>query len=296
MAKMIDAALAYAGFGWHIFPCDERKAPLTKHGFKDASNDAQQICKWWGNWPDANVGLATGSTCRLFVIDIDNKEAHDFDGYAAWNELTTRFDWHADASGVLGCKTPSWGSHLYFNWRPSITNGRGTLPPGIDVRGDGGYVLIPPSRTLAGEYKWWYLNTGGRAMDPPQWLLDILAPRKTEHKQTDTLPSTHTHAYTGTSIIDEYNAATNITDLLAHYGYTVNENRFTRPGKNPIDGISGTIKGNRAYTFSANDPAFRPDDLSPSGAGCTLTPFSVLVKLSFGGDVKAAVKYLVHGN
>jgi len=98
--------------------------------------------------------------------------------------------------------------------------------------------------------------------------------------------------------IQAYNQATNIRDLLRAYGYTLVGTRyFVRPGKQPRDGISGTIDdaNNRAYTFSSNDPAYDPRDTSPSGMGCTLRPFDLLCRLSFGGDVKAAVRWLTQG-
>ena len=98
--------------------------------------------------------------------------------------------------------------------------------------------------------------------------------------------------------IQAYNQATNIRDALRAYGYTlVGARYFVRPGKDPRDGISGTIDdaNNRAYTFSSNDPAYDPRDTSPSGAGCTLRPFTLLCRLSFGGDAKAAVRWLTQG-
>ena len=99
----------------------------------------------------------------------------------------------------------------------------------------------------------------------------------------------------GESPIERYNRETNIRDLLRAYGYTlVGERYFVRPGKDPREGISGTIDdaNNRAYTFSSNDPAYDPANTSPSGAGCTLRPFDLLCRLSFGGNVKAAVRRL----
>lgn len=96
----------------------------------------------------------------------------------------------------------------------------------------------------------------------------------------------------GQSVIEAYNATTDIRALLAHYGYTVGGDRFTRPDKDMRQGISGTIRGNTAYTFSSNDPAFDSNNTSPSGAGCTLRPFDLLCRISFGGNVRAAVKYL----
>jgi putative DNA primase/helicase len=100
------------------------------------------------------------------------------------------------------------------------------------------------------------------------------------------------------SPIERYNRETNIRDALRQFGYTLVGTRyFVRPGKTPHDGISGTIDdaNNRAYTFSSNDPAYDPADTSPSGAGCTLRPFDLLCRLSFGGDVRAAVRWLVEG-
>jgi P4 family phage/plasmid primase-like protien len=102
----------------------------------------------------------------------------------------------------------------------------------------------------------------------------------------------------GESPIERYNRETNIRDLLRAYGYTlVGERYFVRPGKDPREGISGTIDdaNNRAYTFSSNDPAYDPANTSPSGAGCTLRSFDLLCRLSFGGDAKAAVRWLTQG-
>ena len=98
--------------------------------------------------------------------------------------------------------------------------------------------------------------------------------------------------------IQAYNQATNIRDALRQFGYVlVGERYFVRPGKDPRDGISGTIDDARncAYTFSSNDPAYDPRDTSPSGMGCTLRPFDLLYRLRFNGDLKAAVRWLVGG-
>jgi len=98
--------------------------------------------------------------------------------------------------------------------------------------------------------------------------------------------------------IQAYNQATNIRDALRQFGYVlVGERYFVRPGKDPRDGISGTIDdaNNRAYTFSSNDPAYDPTNTSPSGMGCTLRPFDLLCRLRFGGDAGAAVRWLVGG-
>jgi hypothetical protein len=69
-SQVMRAALVYAKKGRKVFPCDPAsKKPLTKHGFKDASSDPQQIKKWWKRWPYAMIGTPTGN--GFFVLDID---------------------------------------------------------------------------------------------------------------------------------------------------------------------------------------------------------------------------------
>ena len=290
--RTIDAALRYINHGWPIHPikADPSKRPLTDHGFQDATTDPEQIRKWWMRWPEANIGMATGKQAGVFVIDIDNIEAHRTDGFAVWRDLCLLNDWQT-YSNVLSVATPSGGMHLYFNYVDGITNARGKLPLGLDVRGQGGYVLLPPSEIRSKKYSWIYPHAT-EAMNAPRWLIDMITARATATPSTGTPP--HTISADRPSIIDSYNRATNIRDLLSHYGYTIEGNKFTRPGKSPKDGISGTIRDetNSAYTFSANDPAYIASDLSPSGAGCTLKPFDVLARLSFANDAKAACLYL----
>ena len=73
--ELCEFAVVYAQRGWAVFPLKPRsKAPLTPHGFKDASNDAQTIRAWWARWPKANIGIACGAS-GLVVVDVDNKDA-----------------------------------------------------------------------------------------------------------------------------------------------------------------------------------------------------------------------------
>jgi len=119
--------------------------------------------------------------------------------------------------------------------------------------------------------------------------------REREQAQATQPESAPARPSAGESPIERYNRETNIRDALRQFGYVlVGERYFVRPGKDPKEGVSGTIDdaNNRAYTFSSNDPAYDPRDTSPSGAGCTLRPFDLLCRLSFGGDAKAAVRWL----
>ena len=65
------AALMFARNGRKVFPCTPDKKPLTAHGFKDASNDPEQILEWWTRWPEASIGTPTGPASGFFVLDID---------------------------------------------------------------------------------------------------------------------------------------------------------------------------------------------------------------------------------
>lgn len=137
------AAVLLATAGVPVFPCVPLgKHPLTKHGFQDASVDPDQVGQWWQRWPDANVAMPTGAVSGIDVVDIDVHSSGT--GYAALHS--------ARSSGLLGqpawlVKTPSSGLHLCFlraetdrqpSWQVSRCH--------VDFRGDGGYVLLPPSR------------------------------------------------------------------------------------------------------------------------------------------------------
>lgn len=154
------AALAYAAeFGWAVMPlhtptvegCSCRQAscesvgkhPRTMNGLKGATTDAEQIRAWWRIWPDANVGIATGATSGLVVVDVDGPE-----GEAALDAL----------GGVPLTPTvlTGKGRHLYFlHPGGEVRNSAGRLGAKVDTRGDGGYVVAPPSVHASGaRYTW----------------------------------------------------------------------------------------------------------------------------------------------
>ena len=139
---MLAAALDYASRGIPVFPCDTRKRPLTPHGFNDASTDETQIQTWWERHPRALIGMPTGSASGIDAFDIDTKNGRN--GYLAlpnWRSL----------SNVI-VSTPTGGAHLYFRSDSSTRNTASRIAPGLDVRGGGGYVIVPPSGIDAGAY------------------------------------------------------------------------------------------------------------------------------------------------
>lgn len=135
-----EAAAVYAASGIPVFPCAPgQKRPLTEHGFQDATTDAAQVGTWWGRYPDANIGIATGIV--VDVLDVDVHAAGT--GYPILRTL--------QREGLIGgwgqaVRSPSGGLHLYYPTAPDLTWGswsRGRAH--VDFRGSGGYIIAPPS-------------------------------------------------------------------------------------------------------------------------------------------------------
>lgn len=145
-ADLRTAALGYASLGIPVFPCVVGgKQPLTPNGFHDASTSAQAVDAWWTRNPDANIGLPTGAVSGVFVVDVDVRRGGN--GFAAFERACATH--LADGWGWL-VRTPSGGLHAYYP--PSGEAGQRSwqAPTAhIDFRGDGGYVIVPPSRLQA---------------------------------------------------------------------------------------------------------------------------------------------------
>jgi hypothetical protein len=78
MNNLVEAALSYAGKGYHVFPCKPRsKEPATKHGFKDATRDQETVRRWWSENPNYNIAIATGKESGLWVLDVDGEEGRE---------------------------------------------------------------------------------------------------------------------------------------------------------------------------------------------------------------------------
>ncbi|MGZ6583133.1 MAG: bifunctional DNA primase/polymerase [Solirubrobacteraceae bacterium] len=141
-ATIADAALRYANLGIPIFPCAPGgKQPLTTNGFHDATSSAQMVSYWWRRNPEANIGLPTGTRTGVVVVDIDVHGKRT--GYGSFEQA--RGAGLAESWGWL-VRTPSGGLHAYFGFTPETAQRNWTCPTAcVDFRGDGGYVIAPPS-------------------------------------------------------------------------------------------------------------------------------------------------------
>lgn len=142
---MLDAALMLAEAGCPVFPCRPyMKVPATSDGFKSATTDEEMIRKWWP--PDVNpFNLAVPTGILFDVIDVD--------GLDGMNAIEM---WAPDSPSIKRLQptvlTPSGGYHIYLP--PTGHGNRAGMLERVDYRGIGGYVLVPPSRTEKGEYRW----------------------------------------------------------------------------------------------------------------------------------------------
>lgn len=152
MNEMLDYALEYARMGMAVFPVNRLKKPYIINGFLKATTDEAQIETWWNTWPDANIGIATGKLSNgICVIDLDLDEEKGKNG------IKTLRDWEA----LHGTFPPSWlaitgrgGWHYYFKADEEVKC-RINMLPGIDIRGDGGYIVAPPSiHSNGNQYRW----------------------------------------------------------------------------------------------------------------------------------------------
>ena len=186
--SLLDSALEYASRGWPVIPvhtirpvgictCGNKdckspgKHPMTPHGVKDGSTDPAVIRDWWTRWPLANIGICTGKTANIVVLDVDPRHG----GTASLAKLVKK---HGALPVTTEVKTGSGGSHFYFSHPVegeihNATNLRGHS--GLDVRAKDGYIIAPPALHKSGNLYAWVNPPGVTPPAPlPNWLLDLM--------------------------------------------------------------------------------------------------------------------------
>jgi len=128
--KRLRAALRYAKRGFPVFPVEPRgKRPLTPHGFKDATANPVQLAEWWNRWPNANIGIPTGSASGLLVLDIDPRSGGN-------ESLERLIEAHGPLPDTTTQTTGGGGRHLIFKYVEGVRSG--VLADGIDVKAEAG--------------------------------------------------------------------------------------------------------------------------------------------------------------
>jgi hypothetical protein len=167
--SVLQAAKKYLARGWSVLPLrarDKRPHILWQHLQQERPSE-EKVTEWFRRWPDANIGIVTGEISNLIVLDIDPKHGGD----VALERLEERF---GPLSSTVEAITGGGGRHLYFAHPTGLTRNRAGLAQGIDLRGDGGYIVAPPSTHPTGQaYAW----APGRSPDNitlaplPRWVL-----------------------------------------------------------------------------------------------------------------------------
>lgn len=290
----LDHALFYAARGWRVHPIPPGfKYP---HGHarwqENATTDAGRIGRYYTQNPDHGVCIATGRESGVFAIDIDP----DHGGDDSLRALEAQYGPLPDTVESL---TGGGGRHLLFAWPDEfviVNNQSGRLGLGIDVRGEGGQIVVAPTLhpTSGVAYAWEIEHDpfDGVAPSPaPEWLLQLLTttvdaePRRPERKRlkSDPLPG------------DWWEAQTDWPTELGRRGWSLHSQHtdaqgghyelWTRPGKRPDDGASASLywQGSDVLkVFSTN--------AAPLVAEKTYTLWGFHVANEFGGDFEEAAR------
>jgi hypothetical protein len=178
---LLTEALALAARGFRVFPCHTMrgdagklhcscarsdcgspgKHPRTLKGLLEATTDEATIRAWWAKWPDANIAVRTGD--GLVVLDVDPRKDGTSNGL--------------DLPETLRVVTGGLGEHWYMQGS-DVPNSVELIGPGLDVRGDGGYVLAPPSMHASGRRYEWDSGGGDTVAAAPQWFLSVAKQRR----------------------------------------------------------------------------------------------------------------------
>lgn len=164
MSALMHGALRCASAGWPVIPCEQGgKRAITPNGLLDATTDPEQIIRWWSRRPHANLAVRTGEASGIVVLDVDGDDGSD-SLYGLERE-------HGELPSTLSIVTPRGGAHLYFKWPGlAVKTTAGVIAAGIDIRGDGGYALIPPSCTTRGTY---VVDNEVPPAAMPAWLIEM---------------------------------------------------------------------------------------------------------------------------
>jgi hypothetical protein len=153
-----------------VFPCRPLdKRPATTNGLNDATTDLDIIRQWWRQEHQFNIAIATGAVSGIFVIDVDGLDAE-----IELRNLEVKYGGLPSTVEVITAR----GRHVYFR-SPElpVRNSASKIAPGIDVRGDGGYVLAPPSIHPSGRRYEWSVDCAGSLARAPTWLIQKISSR-----------------------------------------------------------------------------------------------------------------------
>jgi hypothetical protein len=146
----LDAARRYLALGWSVIPAAEKgKRPIVRwQPFQDGLPSEAQLREWFERWPEANLAVVTGAVSGLVVLDVDP-------GHGGDKSLAALEARHGRLPDTVESATGGGGRHVYFSHPGGEARNRAGMAKGLDLRGDGGVIIVPPSIHPSGKpYRW----------------------------------------------------------------------------------------------------------------------------------------------
>ena len=146
------------------------KHPRTKNGLKEASTNLDLINEWWKKWPNANIAVVTGKESGFVALDVDPRHGGE-------ESLSLLLNQYGTLPETIEAITGGQGRHILFKNPGNIRN-RTNILPGLDIRGEGGYIVVAPSLHACGKRYEWELSSRPLEVplsDMPKWLLQMIS-------------------------------------------------------------------------------------------------------------------------
>ena len=277
----LEAALKYALRGWRVVPIMPGDKRPALNAWQDlATTNAETITQWFSQqYAGHGVGIATGETSGIWVLDVDDRDSlHDL-------EAT-----HGKLPQTLTSITGSGGEHQVYRWPQdgrTIRNSASGILPGLDVRGEGGQIVAPPTVHPNGRpYEWEFEEVLAYA---PEWLLDLVCESDVLEPPRSKMRTVSASDRPG----DLWAAATDWAEILGARGWQLHhvdrqgERHWTRPGKEIRDGTSATT----GYTPADTMKVFTSSVLQLKTEE-TYSKLGFLAAMDHGGDFSAAAQAL----
>ena len=309
--QTLELAAIYARAGARVLPLRPKsKAASLNDWPNNATTDQTQITKWFGNGNAYNIGLAMGTwahtaTDKTYLVCVDIDMHGDTNGIENWQQLIAQ---HGDQGQPFIADTATGGMHLVYVSPIELTNERGALPHGIDIRGQGGYIMTEPStHPDNGRKPKWRAGSSWPTAKPglmPQWLLDIIT-TKPEPIQRTATTTPRLHALGDAPRPgDIYNHANSWPQVLGTYGWQLVETKgdktyWARPGKPATRDAHSAVLAHDAgehgvltvFSTSAPRELMRSDHHTDTGGHYKFTsPFDFYACMEHEGDHKRAAQ------
>jgi len=170
--NMLEHALEYARLGWSVIPLrrrDKKPAIASWKEYQERRATEDEIRSWWEKWPEANIGIATGAVSGIVVLDVDGEDGRRSLEQVAGSDIPRTPHTNTGKGRHYLFRHPGGGEWRNFAGKK----------PGLDFRGDGGYIVAPPSIHPSGRrYEWVIPPEDAEPADPPVWLMELLTKKQ----------------------------------------------------------------------------------------------------------------------